>query len=155
MVAPAHNDVSRQLSRQTRVVREAYDDAVERLGGRGGERVLRDGLRSVFSQLTSEARSLTPRRTGNLRRNIDVRPGTARQRREDFFHVRFGFFQRRAPYRQTLAVEFGNRNVREHSPLRRAWRSNQDEAVRNAGAALAEEINRLAAELAAKLRRSR
>lgn len=151
MVAPVPADISRQMARGTREIERAYDDVARRLGGRGGERVLKKALRSVFADLISTAKGLTPTRGGYLRRRVDVRPASRRERQGDFFSTDFGYFGPR-PYRKALAVEFGNRNVRESSPLRTTFLQNEGKTVSAMADALSDEINRISGELATKLR---
>ena len=154
MVAPTHNDIGNQMRQGTRNIEQAYREAGERLGGKGGERVLRKALRGVFADMINQAKSLTPRRRGRLFRRVDVRPSNRRRRRHDFFAIEFGFFRPR-PYHKALAVEFGNINVREHGPLRRSWDARQEEVVSDTAAALSAELGRVSTELASKLNSQR
>ena len=154
MPGPIPNDISRQLNRGTGHVADAYREVEERLGGRkGANQVWRRAVRSAFQGMISEARTATPHRTGRLARRIDARPGTGADRKRAFFSVRFGFFGPK-PYHQALAVEFGNRNVRESQPLRATWRRNQERLMGDIQRALRDEVRRIGDELARKLAQS-
>ena len=140
--------------RATRTVDAAYQDAAKRLGGKGGERVLRRGLRAAFSGFISDARSRTPSRTGRLLKRVDVRPAPRRDRRDDFFAVDLGYFKPR-PYQKAVAVEFGNVNVTESAPLRTAFGANEGQMVRDASSSLAAQLDKVADELVRKLSQQR
>ena len=150
MAFPEHANIDRQMRRKVRSVERAYNDVANRWGGRFGERVWKRALRNAFADMIRSARLATPTRTGRLRRRLDVRPGSRRDRREAFFAIDFGFYGPR-PYQKALAVEFGNRNVAEHSVLRDAFARHQARAVQDISRALAAEIDTIAEELANKL----
>ena len=151
MTHPVPKDITRQLNRKTRTVEEAYQDVAKRLGGKRGEQVWKRALKNVFSDLISNARSKVPKRTGKLARRIDVRPPRRRRDRSRFFFaIEFGYFGPR-PYLKSVAVEFGNQNVRESASVRRAWDDRQAQAVSDVAAELSKEIDKIASELQVKL----
>ena len=147
MPVPIPNDVAAQVRAQLRLVERAYGEIPEALGR---ERVWRDALRGAFAGLVSTAKSLTPRRTGALRRSVAVWPKRAKGRGQYFA---LGFGNRRPnPYHQALGQEYGNRRVSEPArALRTAWEQHERRLVSDAAAMVKAEIARVQARLAKRL----
>ena len=155
MPMPIPTDMTAQVNAQLRLVERAYRDIPEALGR---ERVWRQALRGAFAGLVSTAKSLTPRRTGALRRSVAVWPKRAKGRGQ-YFAIGFGN-QRPNPYHKALGVEYGNRRVPEPArALRTAWEQHERRLVSDAATMVKAEIaraqTRLAKRLASAARRTR
>ena len=104
--------------------------------------------------MTSQLQAATPKRRPFLSGRAGFRLGSRKQRRDNFFAIRMGFFGLR-PLSQALAIEFGNRKTRRYGPIQKTFRANQAQLVRQSGDALAREVDRIARELDQKLRSAR
>lgn len=126
----------RNLRRQSGEVHRALEFLKHNLGRRNANRIYRQSLRSIFSEILQEIRQRTPRNTGYLLRRVDARPG--KKGRLDY-HIRVGYFRvRRA--QQFLGIEYGNRNIAAFRPLRTAWQNNVEKIDRTIGMKLSEEL---------------
>ena len=151
MALPVPADVRPQVDAQLRLVERAYREIPEALGR---ERVWAQALRGAFAALVSTARSLTPRKTGRLRRSVAVWPKGTKGRGE-YFAIGFGN-RRPNPYHKALAAEYGN--VRFPDPgraLRTAWDQHERRIVSDAGAMVKAEVARVEARLAKRLAAAR
>ena len=136
-------------------IQDALVETLERFGEKRGRSFFNQAARRSFSGLVKDARRGTPKRTGASRRSIGVRAVRPTKREAAIYglegwHVRFGFFLRKGMrWQAVVGIEYGNRKIREHSPLRNAlarWQSRLTNDIRG-------EVDRLVARNREKLAR--
>ena len=152
MGIPIPDSIDLEMERKVKIlIQQGYDQLERKLGGREAERIWRRGAKAGSASFIADAKSLTPVKSGKLRRSVNVRPPRQKYRRNDFFALDFGYFGRGIG-RKALSVEYGNVKVREHAPLRTAFERNRTNIIRGIGEELNKEVAKVARSLGPKLR---